>query len=135
MVEYQPLLTFAAHGHAALTVVFGPGENLLASGGADGKLCLWKIAGEQQEQVHCLDADVGAVRSVAYSPDGKLVAAAGDKTHLTVWDTLSGEQLARLDGHRGRVTCLAFSPGSKRLYSGSTDTTIVVWDMVGLDDE
>ena len=50
---------------------------------------------------------VGIVTEVAFSPDGKIVAAAGDG--LRLWNVNGGAELATLTGHAGRVNALAFA--------------------------
>jgi WD40 repeat protein len=69
--------------------------------------------------------------SVAYSPDGRLLAAAGPEPAVRVWDALTGKVLGRFQGHQGGVVSLTFAADGKKLISGSLDTTAVVWDLTG----
>jgi WD40 repeat protein len=68
------------------------------------------------------------VNSVAFSPDGIRLAAAG-KDHVKVWDACTGRLLQMLQGHKGRVNGVAFSPDGRRLASTSADGTLKVWDV------
>lgn len=60
---------------------------------------------------------VKPVRSVAFSPGGKILAAAGDSRVIVLYDTSSGEQIANLSGHSGWVLSLSWSVTGEFLLS------------------
>jgi WD40 repeat protein len=66
---------------------------------------------------------------LAFSPDGKLFAAASLDNGIVLWSVATGRQVDVLQGHGGRVYTLSFTPDSQRLVSGSADTTALVWDV------
>jgi WD40 repeat protein len=67
------------------------------------------------------------VVSAAFSPDGKILALAGDDVGL--WDTATGREIRRLKGHRDWLSAVAFSPDGRFLVSASRDNTLLVWDV------
>jgi WD40 repeat protein len=69
------------------------------------------------------------LHSVAFSPDGKLIASGNWRGEITLWDIATGKCLKTLGKHRKIVNCVAFSPDGKLLASGSTDTTTKIWDL------
>jgi WD40 repeat protein len=76
-----------------------------------------------------LEGHEGAVRCVAYSPDGKNIASASDDKSIRFWDVASGKQIGEaLKGHYGAVLCVAYSQNGKIIASASEDSTIRLYD-------
>lgn len=67
--------------------------------------------------------------SVAYSPDGKILATTGIGNAIGLWDPHTGEELGALCGHTADVRSIAFSPNGKLIASGSRDKTVRIWDV------
>jgi WD40 repeat protein len=77
----------------------------------------------------------GIVRSLGFSPDGTVLAAAeGDPAAsigtIQLYDSASGLPLRPLEGHESAVWGLAFSPDGRYLASADRDHTARVWDWV-----
>ncbi len=68
-----------------------------------------------------------ALTSLAFRPDGKVLAVGGLTVKL--YDVTTGKALAELEGHRGFVSALAFSADGRRLASGAHDGTALVWEV------
>ncbi|MCE9528223.1 MAG: WD40 repeat domain-containing protein, partial [Planctomycetales bacterium] len=68
-------------------------------------------------------------RTLAYSADGKLLAAAGDDNLVHTYNTVDGGALDIYTGHAGMVTALAFTADGA-LISGSADQTVKAWSLI-----
>jgi Flp pilus assembly protein TadD len=69
------------------------------------------------------------VMSLAYSPDGRRLATAGNDLLVRIWDTATGQELLSLKGHTGLVSGVAYSPDGQRLASWSNyEATVRIWD-------
>lgn len=79
---------------------------------------------------HSRDIDLsdGAVRCVAASSNGELVAGGGDR-FVQVFRVRSGERVHRLSGHTGRVISVSFSSCGTLIASGSQDKTTRIWNV------
>jgi WD40 repeat protein len=69
------------------------------------------------------------VVSVAFSPDGKLLASGGIDKVVRLWDVTTGKTIATLKGHIDTISSVVFSPDGKTLASTGTDRTILLWDV------
>jgi WD40 repeat protein len=70
---------------------------------------------------------------VAFSPDGKRFATAGQDREVKVWNTASGKEVLTVAGHKSgkdwdSATCVAFSPEGKRIASVDSRDSAKVWD-------
>ena len=70
----------------------------------------------------------GSILSVAFSPNGQLLATGDAKGEVRLWQVTDSEQLFTCKGHGGWVKSVAFSPDGRTLASGSDDRTIKLWD-------
>lgn len=87
------------------------------------------VSGHENGSIYVFDNDTGRlthslaglvkpVRSVAFSPNTTLLAAAGDSRTIALYDVKSGEQIANLAGHTGWVLALDWSDTGEYLLSG-----------------
>jgi WD40 repeat protein len=123
-----PLPALAGGG----TLAFSPDSTTLATGGL--AILLWRAAdGVRTATLRGAGSNLNAL---AFSPDGRYVAAGGGNLEsgapgrdhaVRLWRVADGALVATWRGHQQPVTGLAFSADGRLLYSGSWDRTIRIW--------
>jgi WD40 repeat protein len=82
------------------------------------------------KQVASLEFPKAWVASVAFSRDGKLLAAGGEGNTARVWDWQNSRVVVTCKAEApGDITCVVFSPDGASLAGSSTDKTARVWDL------
>jgi WD40 repeat protein len=69
------------------------------------------------------------VNTLAFSPDGKIVASGGDDSKVKLWNVKNKTRIRELSGHDKPVMSVSFSPDGKLLASGSKDYTVRIWQL------
>ncbi|MBW4567795.1 MAG: hypothetical protein KME31_07170 [Tolypothrix carrinoi HA7290-LM1] len=69
------------------------------------------------------------VMSVAFSPDGKLLATGCADANIRLWQVQTGKHLLTFEGHTNQIFSVAFSPQGNILASGSVDSLVKLWDI------
>jgi WD40 repeat protein len=125
---------FTAANQIIFSLSFSPDNMTIAAACSDGAVNLWNY--KTGAQIGRFKAEgVTAARSVAFSPDGKLLAIGGDgpeteSSSLMIWDVVSQRPLGQpLFGHKNGVYKLVFSHNGTTLASGSYDETAILWDV------
>lgn len=137
------------------SIAVSPDGRHIASGGDDGRIRIWDVGTRKLVMSILLDTssvtatsvvdtsetfitdDVWAsdlnpgnmVYSVAYSPDGKIIAAGSSDRAVRLWDARTGKLLRPpFEGHTSFVKSVAFSPDGSRIVSCGNES-IRIWDV------
>ncbi|KAL3456232.1 hypothetical protein BJX64DRAFT_294281 [Aspergillus heterothallicus] len=89
-----------------------------------------QVDDEWSAELHTLEGHLDSVGSLAFSPNGRLLASGSRDDTVKIWDLVTGATIHILHGHWRFVTSVAFSPDGERLASGSSDGTVCLWDPI-----
>jgi dipeptidyl aminopeptidase/acylaminoacyl peptidase len=118
------------HERCISYLCFSADGALLASIGR-GRLVVWQTA--TGRQVHDLKPCSG--ETVAFSPDGAVLAAGGSNDAVYLWDVASGQRNAVFAGHAGYVESIRFSRDGKTLVTTGADDSVRLWDVAAARNE
>lgn len=125
-------------------VAFRPDGQQLASVGGDGSILLWQVTetGVIKPLSRLLTPSHNSsakapLTGVAFSLDGRYLAAVGADTLVHLWDTVSGTEVRTLQGHTDWVSAVAFSPDGRHLASVGVekDRTLRLFELPTLQAE
>src|SRR6185436_4183035 len=100
----------------------------MGSTGAATRLLLEEAIRPTRARLLTLEGHTDKIWEVAYSPDGRWIAAASSDRTARIWDAATGALHATVH-HAERVIAIAFSPDSRLLASAGRDAIVRVWDV------
>ncbi len=123
--ESEARFTLRGHTDIVWSVAFSADTTRLVSAGSDGDLKVWETAsGALLTNL----AGSRVLHTVAFSPDGKILASGGRDFTVTLRDASSFEVRHVLQRHVDAVRALAFSTDGHHLASSGEDKQILIWD-------
>jgi WD domain, G-beta repeat len=132
------------HESTPTAIAFSPEGKHLAVAAQDGSVRMWDYVTGRPGMIleAVLPRTEGATSpqafaawhpgiqfTLAYSPDGRTLAAAGKDSLIHLWETATLKKRATLAGHTGAVYAVSFAADGKTLASAGQDGVVRLWDM------
>nr|BBH94336.1 hypothetical protein KTA_25350 [Thermogemmatispora argillosa] len=131
---------YRAHRESVKAVAWSPTGQRLASGGSDCMLRIWPRPTNKarsfltsfllsRQQVNC-QGQQRRIDAIAWSRDGRYIAAAKAGGHVEIWESQRGRLQLAYRQHRGPVHALSWRPDGFLLASGGRDGLVHCWQAV-----
>ncbi|NET27569.1 S-layer homology domain-containing protein [Okeania sp. SIO1I7] len=101
------------------------GQTIAHAMKGESKISVWDV--ETWKVRYTLEKHSQAIKAIAISPDGKILASSSEDGNINLWDLGTGKLLRSIKGDGAIV----FSPDSKQLVSVSQDNLIQLWQIYG----
>jgi WD40 repeat protein len=131
--QRKPTAALETPEDAAADVTFSPDGKTLAVAANEGRIRLWDVSDREQRVTltqHLADGEkeVQQIGNVAFSPDGKMIAAQAIN-RVGLWDVAERRQIAAFEAGAGDILRdLAFSPDGRTLVTGGDEGRVHLFD-------
>ena len=119
------LQKFSVKGHEIVCTAINNTGEILATGGMDNKIYLWKTT--EQKPLLMLTGHKNFPISITFSPDGLYLVSGGKDEKVILWNVSTGALVKEMNGHKGTVRGVAISPDNKLIASAGDDKSIKIW--------
>ena len=121
--------SFSGHTAPITAIEMPAGQNVVASTSSDGTLKIWSASSGEE----LLDLNASAEQrwysSLAFTPDGKLMATGDLIGQVELWDTVRGERLNGINLEAvGAILGLSFRPDSAQIAAATRDGGVILLD-------
>jgi WD40 repeat protein len=116
-------------GPNSVSVALAPSGTVVAAGGTDDRVRIWTLGSPRRPITVTMTRPEGNPDSLAFSPDGKLLAVGLESGNVLLLDASNGAQRGQLTGPEGSVLSLAFAPDGTFLAGGSSDLRVWLWNV------
>lgn len=124
--ERTPLLL--GYHKGVLSITISRNGTVAATSGGDGAIVVWDaISGTRKETLQV----GGKVRCVEFSPDGRLILAAGALRDTDLWSVATGERVGSLKTRNRQIIAASFSPDGRWIATGDLRGRLNLWRVDG----
>lgn len=135
---WQQVRSLVGHEGAITTIALSPKGRIIASGGLDRAILLWRL--ETGELLHTFPGQSfwqrqghgDRLTGLAFTPDGKTLISSSDDGTVKCWDLPTLTLLDTLPGNGWGASALSLSHTGRLLAVGGNDGDITVWNVLSM---
>ncbi|KAF9223395.1 ribosome biogenesis protein Sqt1 [Gyrodon lividus] len=131
ITDGEVIVKLTGHTDSVSSTAFSFDGELIATGGMDGKVRIWRRVGKENYRTWEFLTELQGpdeVMWLRWHPKGPILLAGSNDTTVWLWQLPSGNIMQVFAGHTGPVQCGEFTPDGKRIVTACADGTLVYWD-------
>ncbi|KAI1797143.1 ribosome biogenesis protein Sqt1 [Ganoderma leucocontextum] len=125
------IVKLTGHTDSVTSTAFSSDGELIATGGMDGKVRVWRRVGKEDWKTWEFLTELTGpdeVMWIRWHPKGAVLLAGSNDTTVWLWQLPSGNTMQVFAGHTAPVTCGDFTPDGKRIITADAEGTLIFWD-------
>ncbi|QQL51027.1 WD40 repeat domain-containing protein [Mucilaginibacter ginkgonis] len=126
-IEQKVVMQLRHHTKSVFDIKYLAHKKELLIASEDGTVSIWDI--NKLNLLHVLKVSADTVRSIAISPDNKLMALGCRDNIVRIYHTEDYSSVAELTGHTMAVFTTEFNNTGQYILSGARDAQIKIWDV------
>ncbi len=107
-------------------MTWSPDSARLAFVATHNTIFIWNIQQRRSEETLVV---AGTLRGIAWSPDGKTIAACVYKGWVQTWDTRTYQQKNMYHTLFSEIGCICWSPDSQHMITSEGHQSLQIWDV------
>ncbi|KAI0091288.1 WD40 repeat-like protein [Irpex rosettiformis] len=127
----EEIVKLTGHTDSVTSTAFSNDGELIATGGMDGKVRIWRRRGKEDYKTWEFLTELQGpdeVMWLRWHPKGNVLLAGSNDTTVWLWQLPSGNTMQVFAGHTSAVQCGEFTPDGKRIITGDADGNLIFWD-------
>ncbi|KAJ7593109.1 WD40-repeat-containing domain protein [Mycena floridula] len=131
ITDGEVIVKLTGHTDSVTSVAWSFDGQMIATGGMDGKIRLWRRVGTENYRLWEFLTELQGpdeVMFLRWHPKGNVLLAGSNDSTLWLWQLPSGTTMQVFAGHTGAVQCGEFTPDGKRIVTACADGILMFWD-------
>ncbi|KIM84848.1 hypothetical protein PILCRDRAFT_817649 [Piloderma croceum F 1598] len=131
ITDGEVVVKLTGHTDSVTSTAFSADGEMIATGGMDGKVRVWRRVGKENWKVWEFLTELQGpdeVMWIRWHPKGNVLLAGSNDTTVWLWQLPSGNTMQVFAGHTGPVQCGEFTPDGKRIITADAEGTLIFWD-------